>query len=342
MRELEKFIKKLLPLLLPFVFGVVLTTSFFVLYSRFSKQEQVSSQSPASTLTPTVDNPSFVIFRMRPEGWESFGVVKPTIINEEQVDTYYIPPNQNLVVPSLMSDYSFVAIRNNIGSEYLFPKDYYGVVGSFENGVLSGKFHEDGKGGIWLQASFVEKEEPYLSARLIAHGKNKEAVESLIEEMGTMGISEQYLSAELEEIPPRRIFTPNAVDPSGKYRFYLPPGYVLQSKKLGWDWAVWKKPSGEKICLALVGVHKDPCSFSCANTGCELLDLVLYLKRDGSLEVSELLQKAQGEGGMGPRFAYDADHPWINYSASFSADNNNLAEGVLELLYLAESIERTY
>ncbi len=68
------------------------------------------------------------------------------------------------------------------------------------------------------------------------------------------------------------------------------------------------------------------------------------MTHSGTLNVTELVQKGGGAvKNMGSRFVYDAnDHPWLYYSASFSADKNELAKNVLDLLYMVESVERTY
>lgn len=338
--------------LVSFSLGVALVLVFLILQKdKLIRSEKIIQPCPEKnqTLVPQKKPPTFLTLEELPTEWEIFNVVNSKLRDEEQVDIFYFPPKQNLKVPSLMSDYSFILIRNNVLEEHSFSESYYGILDSFASGELIGTLYNDGRGGVWLQAHFAKAppQDPYERARVIVHAESREAVKKLVESAGKIVVREFYTSSTFNETPRREIFSPNTTDSSGKYRYYLPSGYIKQPKEPGWNWSTWRDASGKIICITLIGLDSEPCQFStsgctCCNTGCELLDLVLYTTSAGYFKVSELLQKGTDQS-MGPRFIYDAtDHPWIYYSASFGAAKNEDAKGVLDLLYMVESIERTY
>lgn len=194
-----------------------------------------------STLqSPTVvsEESLFSVFSKVPGDWVIFTVAtvaKKTNSGQDQVDIFYLPPNQSLMIPELMSNYSFIMIRNNppIGSNFSFAEDYFGSIGAFENELLRGKFFNDLKGGAWLWAEFKTG-----NNTLIAHASSKEKVIELINQAGPIASSPSYPSTTLEEVPRRLLIPAGTLDPSGKYRYYLPPSYVKQPKEpTAWNWS---------------------------------------------------------------------------------------------------------
>jgi hypothetical protein len=142
---------------------------------------------------------------------------------------------------------------------------------------------------------------------------------------------------------------PNFTDPYQPYSFYLAPGFVRQTDEISQghlpvarQHLTYKRQS-ESMCVSIKEPKTDPCSFStsgctCCNTGCGFLDFVVYADRAGQLHVSPLLTKGAGSSSL--RFVYEGAHPWLYYTATYSTEGVSNKNGVLDLIYFVDSMER--
>lgn len=355
---------------------LLLGATGFITYQNYKLKKQVSQTQTTTPLEVTKTIPSsddsrsenqpngYFNFTNELHGWSRIARTNSSFCRNQTIDIFYFPSDQQLKLPDLLSNYKFIAIRSNPSVapalNYKFPKEFYNIKDAFDNGQISGAFYEDKNGGIWLQAEIKLEQfnltpnergysAEYIGDLVFAHASSIEEILDLVEDAGEIKFNEEgwYIpDSRLKQIPIEEKFSPNTTDSSGKYRYYVPTGYTRSVPTEGDSTVtVWKSGPEKRLCMVLEEVSKttESCWFStsgctCCNTGCGLLDFIIYKPIIGDIKIEEILQKGTN-GSMGPRFVYEGKHPWI-LSASFYSDDNNDYTDVLDIVFMAESIEK--
>ncbi len=286
------------------------------------------------------------------------------------VHILYLSKDSKLVVPSLLSDYDFILFTSNH-----FSNQGYGLAGlKFTNNkftpldevetqdyIYTTYSADDGywgtlnikaenkipRKGMFFHEEKIVPEDMVFYGGVILHAKSKETLENF-KDIATKNmaiIDGTYTTPTSSAIPDRILKPQNYTDSNGKYTLYLPESYKFEKQDEYSSNELRLNAGTKNMCIALKGISNEPCGFStsgctCCNTGCGFLDLVLYLSPNGDLEMETVLTK--GPDGNNARFVYSPNNRWILYSSSFSSDDVDYRDGVIELIIASDSVERTY
>jgi len=258
-----------------------------------------------------------------------------------------------VTIPALLSDYDSILVINNysdigfspIGSS--FSPSFAGPGVNLEANVLMGTKYIDANGII--RATLIPNGNlpglGHSGIQITARDSDTFTRLLIIAEKITISSYPDYYNLSETNLPRQIRKRANYTDPDHPYTYYLPNKYRSQSSPQGYPNVYFASSNQDNICLSFKEDHNDPCGFStsgctCCNTGCELLDYVIYATRDGLIRIDPIIQKGKGQG-TGTRFVYDAPHPWLYYTATYSSPINN-PQGVLDLIYLLDSMDRNY
>jgi hypothetical protein len=284
-----------------------------------------------------------------------------TSVNDKnEVDLkVYILAKDEIEMPFLLSDYDHILLINHsfrtqnfslVGD--IFSERSYGSGEPFDSGNLKGTKHTDSGGKVRASLETFDDDGTLLGTGMQIVAKDEETFLGLIElakNYSTSG-SPKYGGHGGTVLPKIVHKTPNYKDPRLPYEYYVPNGYVSsESPFQGYPNVYFSNQQEELLCLSFKEDKNDPCSFStsgctCCNTGCKLIDFVSFASRDGRVYIEPILQKGQGEEqgeSAGARFIYNVPHPWLYYTAYYSSPKNT-SEGVIDLIHLLDSMERSY
>lgn len=261
---------------------------------------------------------------------------------------------EDITVPFLLSNYDHILVINNYGAMGFtaagaeMSEGLYGKSETFNTNVLRGKKYVNQDGTYSASLKILSDDKALSDTGFQINAKDENTFFELIKIAESYNISNNANYHNNSENILPRLSKKSATywDPEYPYSYYLPSNFTPVKEPIeGYPNKYFESTEEETICLSYKEDRNDPCAFStsgctCCNTGCNILDYVVHSSRTGGIYIDPILQKGRGEG-MGTRFVYDIPHPWLYYSAYYSSPTNS-PEGVLELIYLLDSMERNY
>ncbi len=262
---------------------------------------------------------------------------------------------EELTLPMLLSETDYILLINHFNSGGLeaangnLAASNYGEKQELKTATLQGYSYvaDNSVYAATLSPITEDKELVGTGIHIVAH--DNATFNKLLEIANGYTVSEnaERYNSSGYILPKQQILQANYTDPEVPYTFNLPIRYerTVGNPELGQNNINYDSLSGERICVSYKERETDPCGFStsgctCCNTGCDIIDYAAYISRSGKVIMEPVLQKGQGSGS-GARFVYSQDHPWLYYTATYYSKDNR-TEGVLDLLHLLDSMERTY
>jgi len=261
--------------------------------------DEIRYQSPSPTPITTTKNPgeNYLLVPVEvPENWSIWRGMNQW--NNTCSATIYLPPGQEIKMPSLLSDYNFVSSMSNSaytpadGNTYeycRFSMTLYSKIEPFENDQFIGNYYNDNQGGVWLKANsreFTDSSGNFMS--IVAHSRSISTIEKILDELGS------FNKVSLDEMPSQRMYiNPQPVHMPVNYTFtneqgdtyllYVPPGYAESDSDFDYPTiGPFTNNKGVTICTDLAagwGCRSNP-GGPCTNSWGALADYMIHPSSD--------------------------------------------------------------
>lgn len=214
-----------------------------------------------------------------------------------ETDIYYFPPDQTIEIPSLLSNYKFIAIKNGLklkykrGNNTLGPEfsssgglseKLFTKFSDYKTGQLIGTFFEAKDKSVWLVAVIMESpnlnrqttteessdtdQTELKSETIFAHASSQTEIESMLSEIGRFDkfsyedLPNNDFILDIERVRKPANYTFKDSLSNNRYSIYMPPGYKYTEKKFEYSSVYsWKKDNGTSICIDQLNQSKDEC-----------------------------------------------------------------------------------